>query len=230
MEVWNFTANLSKHLRNHPPRTVVEAPEDLPVIEEEDDVNDGDDLFDAADDINNVDDNVAELEEDGVDVDDPNPIDGEDIGDHEEVLVKCEPSVTEGKFTWYVLSSLQLNILHFPFFTIFIFFPRNFHPIPLSPTWYSFQQPQYYREDDVTSPPIFPRYILPHMPLYSHDIPFPSSQLDILPQKTWYTLYSPEIYLIMFQDCKNCLKIYWNYEINEYTNLWLQFYFFRKQW
>lgn len=93
--IFRRPTSFSKHLRNHPPRTVVEAPEDLPVIEEEDDVNDGDDLFDAADDINNVDDNVAELEEDGVDVDDPNPIDGEDIGDHEEVLVKCEPSVTE---------------------------------------------------------------------------------------------------------------------------------------
>ena len=48
---------------------------------------------------------------------------------------------------------------------------------PLSPTWYSSQLPQYFREDTIASP--FPRYILPH----SLNIPFPSEQLDILLQQ-----------------------------------------------
>ena len=37
--------------------------------------------------------------------------------------------------------------------------------------------------------PHFPRYILPH----SHAIPFPSSQLDIIPRQTGYTLYLKKV-------------------------------------
>ena len=74
-----------------------------------------------------------------------------------------------------VYSSLQLDILPHPDFLNLDFLPQNFRPHLIFS-----QQLYYYGEDDIASTFPFSRYILPH----SHDIPFPFSQLDILPQQT----------------------------------------------
>ena len=84
------------------------------------------------------------------------------------------------------------NLIFFPtsHFKNFIFFPKIYF---LFPTWYSAQQPRYYKEDDIAPPP-FPFFRV----IFFHYITLPSSQLDILPKrllKKYYIFIHPCSYL-----------------------------------
>ena len=101
-----------------------------------------------------------------------------------------------------------------PIFENLHFLPRNVRPPPLFTTWYSSQQPRYYREDDIASPfpflyvIFFPTAMIFPSRLYNL-IFFPNNRLDKLPL-SFHNPASPTNYTseYSFQYTLVCLRIF----------------------